>query len=92
MVTVHTPGSSEGVGCRAWWALMALIRYSKEFLDCLWQVSTTVRIVSTKRLPLALLVPNDSFRQITAGRKALSLTLFVGSTPSTSRNVHNQSR
>jgi hypothetical protein len=91
-VTVHTPASSEGADWPAKWASMAVVRYRKLLRDCLWQVSTTVRIVSTKRLPFALCVPNDSFRQITAGRRARSLTLLVGSTPSTSRNVHNQSR
>lgn len=43
------------------------------------QVCTTVRIVSTNRLPYPLCAPNDSFRQITAGRDARSIALFVGS-------------
>jgi hypothetical protein len=37
-------------------------------------------------------VPNESLRQITAGRSAPSLALLVGATPSTSRNVPSQSQ
>jgi hypothetical protein len=45
-----------------------------------------------KRLPAALCVPKESFRQITAWRNARSLALLVGSIPSTSRKVHRRSR
>lgn len=72
-VTVHTLERSEGAGWRAKWAWMAAVRSSKLLRDCRWQVSTTVRMVSTKRLPPVLCVPNDSFRQMTAGRNARSL-------------------
>ena len=47
-----------------------------------------VSMVSTKRLPASLCVPKDSFRQMTAWRRARSASLFVGPTPSTSTNVH----
>ena len=43
-------------------------------------------------LPEADWVPNDSFRQMTACRRARSAALLVGSTPATSRNVHRCSR
>jgi len=46
------------------------------------QVSITVNMVSTKRLPPALCVPKESFRQITAWRNDRSPALFVGSIPS----------
>ena len=49
----------------AWWASMAAVRYANTARDCWRQVSITVSIVSTKRLPGALCVPKDSFRQIT---------------------------
>ena len=49
----------------AWWASMAAVRYANTARDCWRQVSITVRIVSTKRLPRGLCVPNDSFRQMT---------------------------
>ena len=83
--TVHAPGSSDGAGWWAKWAWTASATKAKTLRDCWRQVSTTVSIVSTKRLPRALCVPNDNFRQITACRKARSLALLVGSTPSTSQ-------
>ena len=43
---------------------------------------TTLKCVSTNRLPDALCVSNDSFRRITAARKLRSAALLVGSTPS----------
>src|SRR5262249_60668675 len=55
------------------------------------QVSITVSIVSTKRLPPALCVPKDSFRQMTACRRARLLALLVDST-SCSKKVHNHCR
>ena len=62
-------------------------------LRCCWrQVSITVSMVSTKRLPCALCVPKESLRQITACRNARSPALFVGSIPSQRTNVHSQSR
>jgi hypothetical protein len=39
-----------------------------------------------------LCVPKDSFRQMTACRKARSVASLVGSTPSTFRNIHSHSR
>ena len=65
-VTVHTLGSSEGVLLAARLASSVLVRNAKAFRACCRQVSTTVRIVSTKRLPAALCVPKESFRQMTA--------------------------
>ncbi len=74
------------------WAWMAAVRYSKVHFDWRWQFSTTVGIVSTTRLPAALCLPNDNFRQMNAGGSARSLALLVGSTLSTSKNVYNESR
>lgn len=56
--------------------------------SCRRHVSMAVSSRSTKRLPEADCVPNDSFRQITACRSACSAALFVGSTPSTSAKGH----
>jgi hypothetical protein len=47
---------------------------------------TTVRILATTVLPLALQVPKLPLRQMTAWRKARSATLFVGSMPSSRTN------
>jgi hypothetical protein len=70
-----------------------LARTNDNTLRFRWRhVSTTLNSVSTKRLPLALGVPNDSFRQITAGRNARSLALLVGSTPGVVTNVHSHDR
>ena len=91
-VTVHAPGSSEGAWRRAKWAVTAVVKYSNTLRFCWRQVSTAVRAVSTNRLPAALWVPKLSFRQITAWRSDRSAALLVGSTPSTSRNVHSYAR
>jgi hypothetical protein len=52
-------------------------------------VATTVSSRSANRLPAALSGPELPLRYNTAGRKAHSATLFVGSTPSTRAKVHN---
>jgi hypothetical protein len=52
------------------------------------QVATTVSSRSANRLPAALSAPKLPVRQRTAGRKARSATLLVGSTPSTRAKVH----
>jgi hypothetical protein len=65
-VTVHSPVNSDGAGRSAKYAWTASPMKAKTLRDCWRQVSTTVRIVSTKRLPRALCVPKDSFRQMTA--------------------------
>ena len=65
-VTVHTPGSNEAADWWARWASTALVTKAKALRRCWRQVSITVSMVSTKRLPLALCVPKESFRQITA--------------------------
>ena len=49
-------------------------------------------MVSMKRLPLALCVPNDSFLQMTAWRRARSLALLVISTFSWSKKFHSHCR
>src|SRR6266568_5133009 len=46
---------------------------------------------STNRLPCGLSVPPLVFRNNTPCRSVRSPSLFVGSTPSTSTNVHSQS-
>jgi hypothetical protein len=65
-VTVHALGSSEGE-LRLWkWASTVWVTNSNTFRCCWRQVSMVVNRVSTKRLPAALCVPKESFRQITA--------------------------
>ena len=66
LVVVHTLGSSKGAGSLARCDSTAAL--AKALQRCWRQVSITVNIVSTKRLPAALCVQNDSFRQITALR------------------------
>ena len=66
--------------------------YAKLLRDWRWQVSTTVRIVSTKQLQLAARGAERRFRQITAGRRAALAGVVGRLGPSTIRNVHNQSR
>src|SRR4051794_13965813 len=61
-VSVHGAGRSEGAFCPARWDSRAAVRYSKTERFCRRQVSMTVSMRSTKRLPAALWVPNDSFR------------------------------
>ena len=56
-VTVHTPGSSDGAGWWVRWASTAQVRKAMALRSCWRQVSTTVSIVSTKRLPSAQLRP-----------------------------------
>ena len=65
-VTVHAPGTSERTGWWERWEWMAAVRYWNALRRCWRQVSMTVSIVSTKRLPPALCVPKESFRQMTA--------------------------
>ncbi len=65
-VTVHTPASSDGPRWSSKWLCTACATKAKTLRDCWRHVSTTVRIVSTKRLPRSLCVPKESFRQITA--------------------------
>lgn len=64
------------MGCRAQWAWTAAVTEAKTWRDCCRQGSITVSIVSTKRLPPMLWVPKDSFRQMTACRRARSLALL----------------
>ncbi len=66
IVTVHTPASSDGPRWSSKWLCTACATKAKTLRDCWRHVSTTVRIVSTKRLPRSLCVPKESFRQITA--------------------------
>ena len=63
---VHTPVSSDGGFWLAKWASTAAVTKAKRLRSCWRQVSITLSMVSTNRLPAALCVPNDSFRQITA--------------------------
>ena len=49
--TVHAPESNEGAGRWSKWAWTASATKAKTLRDCWRQVSTTVSIVSTKRLP-----------------------------------------
>lgn len=65
-VTVHASGSSDGCGWPSKWAVTADVRKVRTSRCCWRQVVTTLSSVSTNRLPDALCVPNDSFRQITA--------------------------
>jgi hypothetical protein len=68
---------------------MASVRYASRS-RCYWrQVAATVKIRSTKMFPLVLSAPKQPLRHKTAGRKACSAALLVGSIPSTITNVHN---
>ena len=58
-----------------------------EFALCRLIVVVTVSIRSTKRLPSALWGPKEIRRHSTAHRSPLSLSLLVGSTPSTSMKL-----
>lgn len=65
-VKVHTPDKREGAVLPAKRASTASTIQASAFRFCRRQVSTTVSIRSTNRLPSGDCVPNDSFRQITA--------------------------
>jgi hypothetical protein len=66
VVTVHTPRSSDGALRCAKWRSIACVTNGSTARSCWRQVSITLSRRSTNRLPPALFVPNDSFRQITA--------------------------
>src|SRR5262245_22233356 len=68
----------------------AEVKYSSTSRPCCRRLVTTVKILSTNRLPLSLCVPNDFRRQSTARRKGRSALLLVGSTPSSRTKVHNE--
>src|SRR5215831_18382865 len=85
-------GSKDGAASPRKAASHAVVRYSKTFRCCCFNVATTVIMLSTKREPSALCVPKLPLRQSTPGRIDLSAILFVGSTPATCTNVHNASR
>src|SRR5262245_40379646 len=70
-------------------ASMQSLRKANTFLPCCRQVCTTVSTRSTNRLPCGLSVPPLVLRHNTPCRSARSPALLVGSTPSTSTNVHS---
>src|SRR6185369_16835983 len=68
---------------------MQSLRKANTFLLCCRQVGTTVSTHSTNRFPCGLSVPPLVLRHNTPCRSARSPALLVGSTPSTSTNVHS---
>src|SRR5262249_54763996 len=68
----------------------AEVKYSSASRPCWRRLVTTVKIRSTKRLPLLLCVPNDFRRHSTARRNGRSASLLVGSTPSSRTKVHSE--
>jgi hypothetical protein len=81
-------GSSDGLGVPRSADSPTATRKSSSGRPCCRQGATTVRSRSPNRLPASLSDPKLPFRQSTAGRKAHSAPLLVGSTPSTRANVH----
>src|SRR5262245_61391912 len=71
-------------------ASMQSLRKANTFLPCCRQVCATVSTRSTNRLPAWLSVPPLVLRHNTPCRSARSPALLVGSTPSTSTNVHSR--
>ena len=65
-VIVHDPGNREGPGCLRCGPERPRPARRRRCATWRRQVSMTVSMRSTKRLPAADCVPNDSFRQITA--------------------------
>src|SRR5207253_9854418 len=82
-------GSRDGGGRPRDAASLAATRKSNNRRPCCRQVATTVSSRSANRLPAALSDPKLPLRHSTAGRKARSDTLLVGSTPSTWAKLHS---
>src|SRR5205823_14381476 len=66
----------------------AATRNANSGRPCCLQDATTVSTRSANRLPASLSAPKLPLRHSTAGRKARSAPLLVGSSPSTCANVH----
>src|SRR4051812_37930668 len=82
-------GSREGGALRRTAASPAATKNANNGRPCCRQVATTVRSCSANRLPASLLEPILPLRHSTAGRRARSATLLVGSTPSTRAKIHS---
>src|SRR5215212_3300956 len=82
-------GTNDGDGLPCSAASPAATRKSSSERPCCRQVAPTVNKRSTNRLPASLSEPKLPLRHSTAGRKARSETLFVGSTPPTRAKVHS---
>src|SRR5207237_7889110 len=92
LVSVQPPwpaGSSDGAAVPWSAASPAATRNSNSGRPCWRQEATTVRSRSANRLPASLSAPKLPLRHNTAGRRARSDTLLVGSTPSTRAKVHS---
>src|SRR5215213_5333457 len=92
LVTIQPPhgtGSREGGGLPRSAASSTATRKSTSDRPCCRQVAATASDRSAKRLPPSLSDPKLPLRHNTAGRKARSATLLVGSTPSTRAQVHS---
>jgi len=76
-------GSSDGAAVPWSAPSPAATRKASSGRPCCRQVTATVSSRSANRLPASLSEPKLPSRHSTAGRKARSATLFVGSTPST---------
>src|SRR3954467_7994999 len=91
-VTVQLPRgaeSREGGGLLRNAASPAATRNSNTGRPCWRHDATTVNSRSAKRLPAWLSEPKLPLRHSTAGRRARSDTLLVGSTPSSRAKVHS---
>src|SRR5919199_1665542 len=91
MGSVQSPwpaGSSDGGELPRSAASTAAAKKSNSGCPCCRQVATTVNNRSANRLPASLSDPKLPLRQSTAGRRARSARLLVGSTPSTREKVH----
>jgi hypothetical protein len=91
-VTVRVPygaGGREGGGLPRNAASPAATRKSSNRRPCCRQVATTVSSRSANRLPASLSDPKLPLRHSTAGRRARSAPLLVGSTPSARAKVHS---
>ena len=92
-VSVQAPwpaGSSDGAPVPWSAASPAATRKANSGRRCRRQVAATVSSRSAKRLPASRSDPKLPLRLSTAGRKARSDTLFVGSTPSTRANLQRR--
>jgi len=82
-------GSSDGAAVPWSAASPAATKKSSSRRACCRQVATTVSNRSANRLPASLSEPKLPFRHRTAGRRARSDTLLVGSTPTIRAKVHS---
>lgn len=83
---------SDGAGVPSGRGVQHATRKSSTLRPCFRAVCAMVIILSAKRSPRLLWVPNERRRQSTKARSSRSAWLFVGSTPSRSTKVHSSRR